>query len=148
MPCLPHKKTLPPVPAARHRVCPEHAGSRHTEVSAEAVAVCNSDHFCRICGADTAGSRVPGIDGVADHPALYWHRFGRVSDYSEKERKEPRSEGPGRARGASLTKKVTKHTAKKVVRFALEKKGFAVDLMDLRKITTVTDFFIDSGIIS
>jgi ribosome-associated protein len=41
-----------------------------------------------------------------------------------------------------VTKKVTKTTAKKVVRFALEKKALQVDLMDVRKITTVTDFFI------
>jgi ribosome-associated protein len=41
-----------------------------------------------------------------------------------------------------LAKKVTKATAKKVARFALEKKAFDIDLMDLRKITTVTDFFI------
>ena len=41
-----------------------------------------------------------------------------------------------------MTKKVTKATAKKVVRFALEKKASEIDLMDLRKITTVTDFFI------
>lgn len=39
-------------------------------------------------------------------------------------------------------KKITKATAKKVVRFALEKKAFHVDLMDVRKITPVTDFFI------
>jgi ribosome-associated protein len=41
-----------------------------------------------------------------------------------------------------LAGKVTKNTAKKVVRFALDKKAFNVDLMDLRKITPVTDFFI------
>jgi len=41
-----------------------------------------------------------------------------------------------------LAKKVTKATAKKVTRFALEKKAFDIDLMDLRKITTMTDFFI------
>lgn len=41
-----------------------------------------------------------------------------------------------------MTKKVTKATAKKVVRFALEKKAYQIDLMDLRKITPVTDFFI------
>ena len=41
-----------------------------------------------------------------------------------------------------MTKKITKTTAKQVVRFALEKKAFNVDLMDVRKITTVTDFFI------
>jgi ribosome-associated protein len=41
-----------------------------------------------------------------------------------------------------LTQKVTKTTAKKVARFALDKKAFHVDLMDLRKITPVTDFFI------
>jgi ribosome-associated protein len=41
-----------------------------------------------------------------------------------------------------LTKKITKTTAKQVVRFALEKKAFNVDLMDVRKITSVTDFFI------
>ena len=41
-----------------------------------------------------------------------------------------------------MPKKVTKTTAKQVVKFALEKKAFDVKLMDLRKITTVTDFFI------
>jgi len=41
-----------------------------------------------------------------------------------------------------LTKKITKTTAKQVVRFALQKKAFKVDLMDVRKITSVTDFFI------
>ncbi len=41
-----------------------------------------------------------------------------------------------------MAKKVTKATAKKIIRFALEKKAFDIDLMDLRKITTVTDFFI------
>lgn len=41
-----------------------------------------------------------------------------------------------------MAKKVTKATAKKVARFALEKKAFDLDLMDVRKITTVTDFFI------
>lgn len=41
-----------------------------------------------------------------------------------------------------MAKKVTKATAKKVTRFALEKKATNLDLMDLRKITTVTDFFI------
>jgi ribosome-associated protein len=41
-----------------------------------------------------------------------------------------------------LAKKVTKATAKKIARFALEKKAFNIDLMDLRKITPVTDFFI------
>lgn len=41
-----------------------------------------------------------------------------------------------------MTKKITKTTAKKIVRFALEKKASRVDLMDLRKITSVTDFFI------
>jgi len=39
-------------------------------------------------------------------------------------------------------KKVTKTTAKKVVGFALEKKAFDTQLMDLRKVTPVTDFFI------
>lgn len=41
-----------------------------------------------------------------------------------------------------MTAKVTKNTAKKVVRFALDKKAFNVDLMDLRKITPVADFFV------
>ena len=41
-----------------------------------------------------------------------------------------------------MTKKITKATEKKVVRFALEKKAQNIDLLDLRKITTVTDFFI------
>jgi ribosome-associated protein len=41
-----------------------------------------------------------------------------------------------------VTKKITKTTAKKVAAFALEKKAFDVRLMDLRKITPVTDFFI------
>jgi ribosome-associated protein len=41
-----------------------------------------------------------------------------------------------------LVKKVTKTTAKKVVSFALDKKAYDVQLMDVRKITTVTDFFI------
>jgi ribosome-associated protein len=41
-----------------------------------------------------------------------------------------------------LTRKVTKTTAKKVVSFALEKKAYDVLLMDVRKITTVTDFFV------
>ena len=41
-----------------------------------------------------------------------------------------------------MTKKITKATAKKVVRFALDKKAFDVRLMDLRKLTTMTDFFI------
>ena len=41
-----------------------------------------------------------------------------------------------------MTKKLTKATAKKIARFALEKKAFDVQVMDLRKITSVTDFFI------
>ncbi len=41
-----------------------------------------------------------------------------------------------------MVKKVTKTTAKKVVSFALDKKAYDVLLMDVRKITTVTDFFI------
>jgi ribosome-associated protein len=41
-----------------------------------------------------------------------------------------------------LPRKVTKTTAKRIVRFALEKKAQNIDLMDLRKITSVTDFFI------
>jgi len=44
--------------------------------------------------------------------------------------------------GEILTKKITKATAKKIARFTLEKKAFDVQLMDLRKITTVTDFFV------
>ena len=41
-----------------------------------------------------------------------------------------------------MAKNITKATAKKVVRFALEKKAQNIDLLDLRKITSVTDFFI------
>lgn len=41
-----------------------------------------------------------------------------------------------------MTKKFTKTTAKKIVKFALEKKAFDVALMDLRKVTPFTDFFI------
>lgn len=41
-----------------------------------------------------------------------------------------------------MPKKITKTTAKQVVKFALEKKAYDVQLMDLRKITSVTDFFI------
>jgi len=41
-----------------------------------------------------------------------------------------------------LPKKITKATAKKVARFALAKKAFNIDVMDLRKITSFTDFFI------
>jgi ribosome-associated protein len=41
-----------------------------------------------------------------------------------------------------LTKKVTKTTAKKVVGFTLDKKAYDVLLMDVRKITSMTDFFI------
>lgn len=41
-----------------------------------------------------------------------------------------------------MTKKITKATAKRVVRFALEKKAYKIDLMDVRKITSVTDFFV------
>jgi ribosome-associated protein len=41
-----------------------------------------------------------------------------------------------------LTRKVTKTTAKKVVGFALDKKASDVALLDVRKITTVADFFI------
>jgi len=40
------------------------------------------------------------------------------------------------------TKKVTKTTAKKVVGFTLAKKAYDVLLMDVRKITSMTDFFI------
>ncbi|MDH3197133.1 MAG: ribosome silencing factor [Candidatus Krumholzibacteria bacterium] len=42
----------------------------------------------------------------------------------------------------STAKKITKRTAKKIVEFALEKKADEVLLMDLRKLTPVTDFFI------
>ena len=48
----------------------------------------------------------------------------------------------GEEREARLAKKGTKTTAKNVVRFALEKKAFDIDLLDMRKITSVTDFFI------
>lgn len=41
-----------------------------------------------------------------------------------------------------LVKKVTKTTARKVVNFALDKKALDIALMDVRKITTVADFFI------
>ena len=41
-----------------------------------------------------------------------------------------------------MVKKVTKTTAKKVVSFTLDKKAYDVALMDVRKITTVADFFI------
>ncbi len=41
-----------------------------------------------------------------------------------------------------MAKKVTKATAKKIVRFALEKKAIDVQLLDVRKLTSVTDFFI------
>jgi len=42
----------------------------------------------------------------------------------------------------TTAKKITKTTAKKIVAFALEKKAEDVLLMDLRKLTSVTDFFI------
>jgi len=48
----------------------------------------------------------------------------------------------GSAEGIRVARKVTKATAKKIVRIALEKKAFDVRLMDLRKLTPVTDFFI------
>ncbi len=48
---------------------------------------------------------------------------------------------PGKAT-EKKAKKITKTTAKKVVSFALEKKAFDAQLMDLRKVTPVTDFFI------
>lgn len=41
-----------------------------------------------------------------------------------------------------MTRKVTKTTARKVVGFALDKKASDVALLDVRKITTVADFFI------
>lgn len=41
-----------------------------------------------------------------------------------------------------MPKKITKNTAKKIVRFVLEKKAGDVSLLDLRKITPMTDFFI------
>ena len=44
--------------------------------------------------------------------------------------------------GGRLARKVTKTTARKVVDFALEKKAEHITLMDVRKITTVADFFI------
>lgn len=43
---------------------------------------------------------------------------------------------------ARTVKKSTKITAKKVVGFALEKKAESIDLMDLRGLSPVTDFFI------
>ena len=39
-------------------------------------------------------------------------------------------------------KKVTLRTARKIARFALEKKAIDIQVLDLRKITNVTDFFI------
>jgi len=41
-----------------------------------------------------------------------------------------------------LAKRVTKATAKKVVGFTRDKKAYDVLLMDVRKITSVTDFFV------
>lgn len=41
-----------------------------------------------------------------------------------------------------MTKKLTKTTAKKIIGFALDKKAFDIVLLDLRKVTPVTDFFI------
>lgn len=41
-----------------------------------------------------------------------------------------------------MAKKLTKATAKKIIKFALEKKADQVELLDLRKISPVTDFFI------
>ena len=41
-----------------------------------------------------------------------------------------------------MAKKITKTTAKQIVRFALSKKAADVLLLDLRKITPVSDFFI------
>lgn len=41
-----------------------------------------------------------------------------------------------------MAKKITKATAKKIIKFALAKKAMNVDLLDVRKITTVTDFFV------
>ncbi len=41
-----------------------------------------------------------------------------------------------------MTKKITKATAKKVAKFALSKKAEDVTLLDLRKVTPVTDFFV------
>ena len=48
---------------------------------------------------------------------------------------------PGKATKKTV-KKITKTTAKKIVRFALEKKAYDTQLMDLRKVTPVTDFFV------
>ena len=39
-------------------------------------------------------------------------------------------------------KKITLRTARKIARFALEKKATNIQVLDLRKITSVTDFFI------
>ena len=39
-------------------------------------------------------------------------------------------------------KKITLRTARKIAKFALEKKASDIQLMDVRKITSVTDFFI------
>jgi len=41
-----------------------------------------------------------------------------------------------------LARKVTITTARKVVSFALDKKAYDISLLDVRKITTVADFFI------
>lgn len=42
----------------------------------------------------------------------------------------------------SKDKKVTIRTARKIAKYALEKKAGDVQLLDVRKITSVTDFFI------
>ena len=39
-------------------------------------------------------------------------------------------------------KKITLRTARKIARFALEKKATDIQVLDVRKITSVTDFFI------
>ena len=39
-------------------------------------------------------------------------------------------------------KKITLRTARKIAKFALEKKASDIQLLDVRKITSVTDFFI------
>jgi ribosome-associated protein len=41
-----------------------------------------------------------------------------------------------------LSKKITKATAKKIARMTLDKKAEGVVLLDLRKITTMSDFFV------
>jgi len=57
-------------------------------------------------------------------------------------RKSPRTNPPTPAARAS---RATKSTAKKIAGFAVEKKATDVVVMDLRKVTDVTSFFIVCG---